>query len=279
MRHLEALPRSEGEQLFVSHLTEIDRVIAFVCSRHHLRRVDADDFSAHVKLKLIENDYAVLRKFEQRSSIRTYLSVVIQRLFLDFRISAWGKWRPSAKAKRLGPAAILVEQLTSRDGYSLEETYEIVTTNHRVPLTRDVFETLVKALPLRLPRRFESDAVLETCVAPTLPPDEQARGDENGAVMTRVLTALEIALRRFDAQDRLVLRMRYMDGRSVPQIATTLRLDQKTLYRRLDRLIRDLRTTMEADGVNSAAVRDLLTEEPVSIDWGGNRHGASVHEY
>jgi len=45
---------------------------------------------------------ALLAKFEGRSSLRTFLTVVIQRLFLDHRISAWGKWRPSAEARRGG---------------------------------------------------------------------------------------------------------------------------------------------------------------------------------
>ena len=89
-----------GEALFLSQLDVIERVISFVCVRHHLPGSDADDFGSHVKLRLIESDYAILKKFEGRSSLRTYLTVVIQRLFLDYRISAWGKWRPSAEAKR-----------------------------------------------------------------------------------------------------------------------------------------------------------------------------------
>ena len=105
-------------------------MISFVSSRHHLPGSEADDFGSHVKLKLIEDDYAILRKFEGRSNLRTYLTVVIQRLFLDYRIKAWGKWRPSAEAKRSGPVAILLERLTQRDGYGLEEAVELMKTNH-----------------------------------------------------------------------------------------------------------------------------------------------------
>jgi DNA-directed RNA polymerase specialized sigma24 family protein len=90
------------------------RAISFVSSRHHLPGSEADDFGSHVKLKLIEHDYAILKKFEGRSNLRTYLTVVIHRLFLDYRIKAWGKWRPSAAAKRCGGVAILLERLTRR---------------------------------------------------------------------------------------------------------------------------------------------------------------------
>ena len=40
----------------------------------------------------------VLRKFEVRSSLRTYLTVVVNRMYIDGRVKQWGKWRPSAIA-------------------------------------------------------------------------------------------------------------------------------------------------------------------------------------
>src|SRR4029453_14108130 len=45
-------------------------------------------------LRLVEDDYDVLRRFQARSSLPTYVTVVIQRLFLDYRNRLWGKWRP-----------------------------------------------------------------------------------------------------------------------------------------------------------------------------------------
>src|SRR5688572_6935429 len=41
---------------------------------------DALDFGQIVQLKMIERDYAPLRRFEERSSLKTYLTVVIRRL-------------------------------------------------------------------------------------------------------------------------------------------------------------------------------------------------------
>src|SRR5256885_9925743 len=49
-------------------------------SRAFLSGADAEDFGSFVKLKLIENDYAALRKFEHRCSFAAYISVVVQRL-------------------------------------------------------------------------------------------------------------------------------------------------------------------------------------------------------
>src|SRR6516164_4999589 len=78
--------RTTREAAFLSQLDLIERVTAHICQRNRLNTAEADDFASHVKLKVVEHDYAILGKFEGRSSLQTYLTVVIQRLFLDYRI-------------------------------------------------------------------------------------------------------------------------------------------------------------------------------------------------
>jgi RNA polymerase sigma factor for flagellar operon FliA len=255
----------KGEQLFVSQIAEIDRAIAFICARHYLQPADADDFAAQVKLKLIEDDYAILRKFEHRSSFRTYLTVVIQRACLDYRVKAWGKWRPSAEARRRGAIAVLIEQLNVRDGHSLEETFEILRTNHRIAISRKDFDELASRLPVHTRRRFESEEGLEALPSTARPPDEEAASRERQAAAARVAQTLNVEIRRFDDQDRLILNMRFVDGRSIVEIASALGLDQKGLYRRVERLLTELRARLVKAGIDESLMRDLL-EDPAAID-------------
>lgn len=259
-----------GEALFLSQLEVIERVISFVSSRHHLPGVEADDFESHVKLKLIEDDYGILRKFEGRSSLRTYLTIVIQRLFLDYRISAWGKWRPSAEAKRAGEVAILLERLTVRDGYGFEEACELLETNHQVTLARKELEAIAGRLPSRVRRRFESEEALAHVPSVQAPIDDVIAEAERTAMAGRVASALKAAMSGLDAQDRLVLALRFEDGRTVVEIAGMLRLDQKGLYRRLERLLKGLRSALHTEGIDSAAVMEMLESPAVSIDWRGD---------
>jgi len=265
-----APPAQTGEALFVSQLDVVERVISFVSSRHHMQGADADDFASHVKLKLIEGDYAILAKFQGRSSLRTYLTVVIQRLFLDYRISAWGKWRPSAEAKRAGPIAIMLEQLMSRDGYGFEQACELLETNHQVTATRAELDAMAGKLPSRTRRRFESDDVLAEVPSPQPPTDDVIAERERTATSSRVAAALKAAMAGLDAQDRLVLALRFEDGRTVVEIAGMLKLDQKGLYRRLERLLKDLRNALQAQGIESAAVMEMFDSPAVSIDWSGD---------
>jgi RNA polymerase sigma factor (sigma-70 family) len=247
-----------GEAMFLSQLATIERVIAFVCARHRLVGADAEDFSSYVKLKFVESDYAVLGKFQGRSSVRTYLAVVIGRLALDFRIAAWGKWRPSAAAKRQGATAVLLEQLLTRDGHTFEEAYELVTTNHGVTLTRVELERLAGQLPLRIPRRHETDEALADLPSSHASADGPLIAHERTEAGGRLVAALRRAKARFEPQDRLIIAMRFEDGLSVAAIAAALRLDQKALYRRFERLLRELRAALELDGVTAEEVREML---------------------
>ena len=122
--------------LFQRELPLIDGVIRFVVRRHRLPASEADEFVAHARLRLIEHDYQILRRFGGRSSLRTYLATVIERLLLDYRIREWGKWRPSAEARRAGPVAVRLDQLLNRDGLPFHQAAEILLVSEQVAATR-----------------------------------------------------------------------------------------------------------------------------------------------
>src|SRR5687768_16697933 len=103
-------------------------------------------------MRLVENDYAIVRKFAGRSSFATFLSVVVQRMFLDFRIQAWGKWHSSAEAKRLGDTAVELERLLVRDGRTIDEAFAIISAEDP-SLTSANLAALAERLPSRPPSR------------------------------------------------------------------------------------------------------------------------------
>ena len=104
------------------------RVIRDVSCRHNLFGADAEDFAQTVQLRILENEYDAFARFLGESSLRTYLTVVVTRLLLDWRNRHYGKWRPLALAKRLGPDAVAMDCLMNRDGYSKEEACEILAS-------------------------------------------------------------------------------------------------------------------------------------------------------
>lgn len=74
------------KELFLESLPLIARLTDWIARRDRLSPAAADQLASVVHLRLIEDDYAVFRAFEHRCSLRTFLSVVVQRIYIDARI-------------------------------------------------------------------------------------------------------------------------------------------------------------------------------------------------
>jgi RNA polymerase sigma factor for flagellar operon FliA len=238
-----------AEQLFLAQLSLIERIAESICRRHACFGPDAEDFASGVKLKLMADDYAVLRKFDGRSKLTTYLTTVIANHFRDFRIRMWGKWRPSATAKRRGTLAIELERLLSRDGHSLDEAVEILRSRHRDAPPREALYELAAELPPKAPRRFEGEEGLEDIADENEHADVRVEERERAETMKRAHTALARAIADLDGEDRLIVKMRFEDGFTVALIARQLAIRQRLLYSRIEKLLKTLRERLEAAGV------------------------------
>lgn len=253
--------------VLAAELDLVESVIRFIVRRHRLNSTEAEEFGGLVRLKLVENDYDVLRRFQGRSSLRTYLTTVIERLYLDFRIRAWGKWRPSVEARRAGPVGIRLEALLVRDGLSFEQAFETLTTNHGVEASRDELYQISVKLPSRAGRRFVGEEAIVDKKADGPDPEANVLRGEQGSIASRVRQVLARVLEGQTGQDRLVLKMRFEDDFSVADIARALRLDQKALYRRLARLLGQLREGLEEAGVRAGEVSELLGSTGADVEW------------
>src|SRR5262249_17409108 len=72
------------------------------------------------------------------------------------------------------------------------------------------------------------------------------------------LSALDEAISREPSEDRLILRLRFWESMGVADIARTLGVEQKPLYRRLAALLVRLRQNLESAGVSRSTVADLI---------------------
>lgn len=250
--------RAELESLFLSSLPDIDRVGRFIARRHRLSPSEADDFCSEVNLAIIAGDYATLASFQGRSSLRTYLTTVIQRMFLDYRRKQWGKWRPSAEAQRRGPLALRLEILLYRDGLSFEEALETMRTNFACEESREALAELAHRLPHRTSRRALAEGGEDLSSVPAgdlASPEVQLDGTSTAS---RTQGLINEAMESLGPQDRIVLRMRFEDDISVADIARTLHLDQKRLYRRLDDILFGFRKSLEDKGLGWPEVVQMI---------------------
>lgn len=243
--------------LFTANLPLIERLLAAVCRRNGFPAAEAEEFASWAKLKLIDDDYAVLRKYQGRSTLPTYLTTVIANLFRDYRIHVWGKWRPSAEARHLGAVAVQLESLMVRDGRSMTEAVAHLRTNLKVELPPAEIESLAARLPQRSRRRFEGDDVLGV-----LPARETAESgvvdSEMRATERRTEAAIANALGALPAADRLILKLRYAEGMPIVDIAALLGEPPRPLYARIERTLGKLRRALENDGLSGASIGELV---------------------
>ena len=239
-------------ELLLANLDLVERLVRFVARKHHLSSIDTEEFASIVRLKLVEDNFAILRKFEGRSRLSTYLTIVIDRLCHDVSIARWGKWRPSAAARRLGDLAVLLERLIVRDGASFDEAVATLQTNHGVTGTRAELREMFLALPVRSARWNGQESPCGGGEGFSGP----SHADETEA--ERISLALSLAVSVLPGDDRRILKMRFEENLTVVQIAEMLGTDIRALYRRLHGITRVLRASLEARGVTEADIRPLV---------------------
>jgi RNA polymerase sigma factor (sigma-70 family) len=243
------------EQLFLGHLKLVKEIVAFGCRRSRFSPQDAEEFEGTVMIKLIEEDYAVFRLFEGRSEMRTYLTVVINRLLLDYQNHIWTKWRSSAEAGRLGPIAERLEKLMVRDGFAFVEACHILQ-GEGVVMSEEELEEIRAKLPIKFTRRFVAEETLQGMISRGLRPDEAFEQKEQRALAMRVFRVLLREIDNLAAEDRLLVKMRM--ELKVADIARLRHMDQKGLYRRLNKIYDGLRTALERQGIRRQDIEDLL---------------------
>ncbi|HXI14566.1 MAG TPA: sigma-70 family RNA polymerase sigma factor [Thermoanaerobaculia bacterium] len=255
------------EQMFLANLPLIERMTADLCSKQRVGSSDAEDFASSVKVRLIEDDYLILRKFEGKASLSTYLHVVIRRLFLDHRTHLWGKFRPSAEAKRLGDEGLLLEELLERNGLSFEESSRKVRLTFP-DITDKELQTLYQKLPHRAPRpRAESDPEPAfRAAASTMRTDERVLALERGDKARNMSRAFVDSLSRLTKEEQLILRMRFGDGLKVATIAIALGLEPKRLYKTIQRLVTLLRESALKAGVSRSDISEIIEQRAEGVE-------------
>ncbi len=229
----------------------LTRVIRDVGRQARLSPDDALDFGQTVHLKLLERNYEPVRQFSGRSSFKTYLTVVVRRMLIDWRRTQRGKWRSSAAARRLGPQAMTLERLIYRSGHTLDEAVQMMAARPGAGSTAEL-ERLAAQIPMRWSYRTVSIEVAPVTGAADFDDPVERVDDHLASIALR--QRLRAALDALPSADRVLLDLRYGRMLRVPAIAAALNADSKTLYRRCEQALRALRSTLQADDPSAGRI-------------------------
>jgi RNA polymerase sigma factor for flagellar operon FliA len=153
--------------------------------------------------------------------------------------------------------AVRLETLVYRDRVPLLQAAEMLRSSGQTALSDRELAALLAELPVHgAVRPFQLHADVNDDRPAADRPDDFLVAEEAGS---RDRTIAE-ALRCLPAEDQILLRLRFWEGLSVADIARSLGLPQKPLYRRLDRAIGQVRAELERVGMSKEYVRAVLNE-------------------
>lgn len=257
-------------RLFSENLSLVEQVIGGVCRRARMYGADAEDFASSAKLALIEDDYAILRRYEGRAALSTYLTIVVERLLSDQRMHDMGRWHPSAEAARMGAAGLLLETLVRRDRRTLDEVLPHLQALE-ASLTRDQAATMLERLPERRRRPVEADIDQqpEDRFVAREEPDAPLRAEEARRLSEQAGRVVREQVAALDLDDRVLLRLRFVAAMSIADISRATRLPQRPLYRRFETMLAALRRALAGAGITHRDAEDVLSAAAVDeLDLG-----------
>ena len=244
--------------------------------------------------KLIDPDWQSSRgqQFERKRNCtpQGFLFSCYNRLLEDYHRKKFGRPRPPAWLKRMGPLWVQIHKLLciqlltpdavlSRLQAEFEKALEAIVEEAVVIIRSKV--TDCGADPGEVPHDFSqsesSDNWTESNKIPTIAEKISRQtlqgilsalctvlsrstggGLQNIEIPSSVIKEAENFSLDLVPEEKLLLRMVYQDGLSVVQAARRLGQKEHTVRRRLKKAVASLRSQLEMCGVNNEMLRDLL---------------------
>jgi len=251
------------QRLLIDHLDLIDRIARTTGRRRRLPPAELEEFASVVRSRLVDSDYAVLRKFQGRSSLWTYLAAVIERMSFDYCDEKWGRWRPTRAAERLGETAVALERLLD-DGHPLAEAIEILRSRNGGALSHAELHRIWEQLPSR-PLKTEADEHAADELAAPETSDANVDQLERQQDLDRLQASLSAAFEQIAAQDRVLIALRFDQDLSITEIARLMGSSVPTLHRRLAAAVSHLRVALARAGFDAGDVAGLIGHASLTL--------------
>jgi RNA polymerase sigma factor (sigma-70 family) len=245
------------EGLFHQSLEALPLILRGLGREKRLSLEELEDLRSDIQIKLLEEDYRVLRRWNRRSSFKVYLITVVYNIWCDRVRAEKGTVRVSAAANRLGPPAQKLEILIGR-GLKLDEAYQVIKPLFP-GLSRDEAEEIAAQINPRPGRRFESEDVVARLPDLEQTGDKRLEQEEKLVKKHEALDLMRQRLAELPEQDRILLVRVHAEGVKFSHIARSLGgIDQRSLYRRNESLITKLRTDLEEAGIHWEDLSEVL---------------------
>ena len=189
------------------------KLIESICLRRFNYTEDGHECYVYVLDKIMENNYAVINAFQGRSTFKTYLVSITNRLAIDFFRHRYGRTSKTSNPEQSAPK-----------------------------------KNQLKTVSIIDPENWSDEGRLDETVIQR--EDQEAKKSLEGIVKTQ--------LSELSPEDRLLLKMKYEDNFKVSEIAEILKLDQKKTYRKINKILSDLKEEFLKKGININSILETL---------------------
>jgi RNA polymerase sigma factor (sigma-70 family) len=143
-----------------------------------------------------------------------------------------------------------LDSLLFRDGYTAHEAVQLLLSRGKTPLAEDALFAIASQLRPRPRRAREATTLPASLAAETGGADRGILERERAEERRKLREVLDLAFRGFSEEDRLIARLRFVNGMPPSQIAAALRLEVRDLYRRIEHMKKRLRKRLEKAGIH-----------------------------
>ena len=234
---------------------------------------DHEEAEIFVREGLAKNSFAILRKYDPRHQATVFLTTACANLIVDWKRSKRGRFYVPAAVEKKGRLAVRIFTLTRKEGRSIAEVADMlvadgsVETSGQAQSLIDEVEMIADRSDVRGANRLrdgrgvsiDGDGHSEPAAIPapaSVRPDQAFLADE-------VRTSFEKMWADLSSEERTVVSLLFVDGRSKAEAARVLNTSSyfvgKTLDGILDRFHRII------DGLDSATIQGLCGNDVIGF--------------
>jgi RNA polymerase sigma factor (sigma-70 family) len=228
--------------------------------------IDPEGFFNDVLAHLTADDYKALREFKNRSTITTYLTIVISRLFIDIQRKHTGRSRTKDRARALGPIGEELYELIWEKGFPLDEAYEYLKQNDHITETLEEIEAMVDKITGR-PRAHKGLAEgseqpdIKSAFVSAEDPEKELIKKERKKLANEVLNEIRL---ESSTEERFIIERKFPlsedeEPKDLSEIARILGITTKAVDSRLRRILAKLKEKMLSRGLSFDDFIDAYT--------------------
>ncbi len=268
-------PKAAWDRLVDDYSDLILGVIA-----RYTRDVDTRmDAYLYVLEELKAQDFRRLRHYNETAgprpcSFATWLKLVVRNLYFDWFRHEHGRKSLPKEIQKLGALEQRAFKLVYWEGYSAQETFQILrgefTTlrfDHFIQRLVEVEARMTSINRAKIRRDIERARGPLSLDSEDEGPPIEARADvhvptpEDDAALSERRAALWRLIQDLPAGDRLLVRLRFFEGLTAKQIAAAIgSTEPMEIYRRVERVCLDLRRRAKALGVDGVLLDGDLAD-------------------